>query len=371
MAASVHETHRFRPFEYMAWAKAVAPGAPFPMHISGLPAPPAALLPPPTLGWEESLAPCGPLLAELTEQVTRYLAAPACALVCAAGASEAIFLALAPYVERGTPVLVEQPAYRAMERVTEFLGGVPVRVERHESEHWRLDPERLDAALAHTRARVVAITDPHNPTGTSLDPATRAALIEVIERRGALLVVDEIFAPFRGPDRPPAWAAYSDRVLTLGSLTKGWGLASLRVGWVLGAPSTLASCRQVFDLLGVNPPSATLALAARAFTVAPALDAHARAASEHARAVVAATDWGAASSAPADDGLICFLRLPDGWCSEAAATALRALDGVQVVPGHFFGSDAHLRIGFAPGAGFDPAEGCRRIAARLNDAPTV
>jgi aspartate/methionine/tyrosine aminotransferase len=222
--------------------------------------------------------------------------------------------------------------------------------------------------LAETGARVVAITDPHNPTGVSIDAATRRAALKVIERQRALLIVDEIFAPFRGSERASAWAAASGRVLSLGSLTKACGLAALRTGWVLGAPALVAACRQVFDLLGVNPPSATLVLARSALERASDLDACAWRMSDRVHAIYAATDWGEAGMVRPDDGIIAFLRLPAGWRSESAAVALRELDGVQAVPGHYFGSDAHVRIGFDPEA-TDGTEACRLIAARLDGPP--
>ena len=359
----------FWPFEYMAWAKGVAPGAAFPMHVSGLRGPdPSVALPGPSVA--EWTAPSGPLREEFGRWLADLLGAPACTVTPASGASEAMFLALGPFVERGQPVVVEQPAYRAMERVVQFLGGVPVHIERRRDDQWRLDPERLEALLVETGARVIGITDPHNPTGVSVDAATRVAIVEVVERRGALLVVDEIFAPFRGFARPPAWAAGSENVLSLGSLTKGWGLSSLRTGWVLGPPALVERSRQLFDLLGVNPPTGTLVIALGALAAAEPLDAAALAASQRAGEVFAATDWGEADMVPPHDGIIGFLRVPPGWTSQAAAETLRRLDGVQVVPGHFFGCDDHLHIGFA-GDGFDPIEGCRRIAARLNDARPV
>jgi aspartate/methionine/tyrosine aminotransferase len=360
----INQTTGFRPFEYMAWAKRVEPGALYRMNVSGIPAPDPSLdLPMPS--WQECLAPSGPVRGAFAAKLAALLGASGRAVTATGGASEAITVALAPFVERGRPVIVEQPAYRAMERSAAFLGGIPVRVERSEANGWRLDPDRLDALLSATGARVVGITDPHNPTGVSIDARTRAELVRVVEAHRALLAVDEIFAPFRGFNRPAVWSAHSDSVLTLGSLTKGWGLSSLRVGWVMGAPTLVARCEQVFDLLGVNPPTATLLLALASLEYARELDAHARRASLRVREVFAGTDWGRAGMVPPDDGIIGFLKMPPGWTSESATTTLRHQHGVQVVPGHFFGCDDHLRIGFA-GEGIDPAEGCRLITACLN-----
>jgi aspartate/methionine/tyrosine aminotransferase len=353
----------FQPFEYMAWSKAVAPGARYAMHVSGLP--PPEPLPIAMPDWDTWTARWEPLRTQLVEALGVWLGAPGRDGVIVAGDSEAIFVSLAGLVERGQPVVVERPAYAATERCVQMLGGVPVHVERMEADGWQLDPARLDACLAESSARLVAITDPHNPTGVSLEADTRAALIEVVERRRAVLIVDEVFAPFRGSQKPPAWTASSDSVLTLGSLTKAWGLSALRTGWVLGAPALVSRSRQVFDLLGVNPPTATLALALAALEHAPALDERAHRASCCVNDVIAATDWGESAIVPPHDGIIGYLRLPAARTSEEAVAALRALDGVQAVPGHFFGHDTHVRIGWDP-ATTAGAEGCRLISARVN-----
>lgn len=357
----------FGPFQYMAWAKRVTPGASHPMHVSGL-GPPAAPAVWSLPDWRAWSAPPEPVRSDLAAALARYAGMPDSNAVIAAGASEALFLALAPYVEPGRPVIVERPAYPAAEHAVQFLGGVPVTLDRVERDGWRCDVERLDRLCAETGATVVAITDPHNPTGVSIDEATRAALLDVIERRRAVLVVDETFAPFRGPVRPAAWAATSSCVLSVGSLTKAWGLAGLRCGWVLGAADLLSPCGQVFDLLGVNPPSAMLTLARTALTEAAVLDGRAADASRAAHAAYRGVTWGDATLSCSDDGIIAFLRLPRGRHSEEAAAELRALDGVQVVPGHYFGRDDYVRIGFDP-EGTDGVEGCRRIARRLATPP--
>jgi aspartate/methionine/tyrosine aminotransferase len=354
----------FQPFEYMAWAKQVRPGAAYPFNVSGLPAPDPSL-DLGSLAWGDCLGPSRTLLDAFIEKLAGLLGVPGSAGVVVSGASEAITVAFAPFVQAGQPVIVENPAYRAMERSAALLGGVPVHIERREDEGWRLDPERLDALLRQTGAKLIGITDPHNPTGVSVDTATRAELVRTVERHGALLVVDELFSFFRGPERPPLWAAGSDHVLSLGSMTKGWGLSSLRCGWVLGSPQLVEPCAQAFDLLTVNPPTATLTLALRALDHTRQLDEYALRAAEQVRQTLAATEWGEASMVSPQDGIIAYLKLPRGWTSEQAVSVLRERHGIQAVPGHFFGHDDHLRVGFA-GDGYDPAEGCRLLASCLN-----
>src|SRR5581483_8383174 len=95
----------FQPFEYMAWAKQVAPGAPFPMQRSGLPGPHPSFVP--ALPACVSLVEDRTLHQQTAERLTAYLGASDRALTFASGASEALFVALAPLVVPGQPVIVE------------------------------------------------------------------------------------------------------------------------------------------------------------------------------------------------------------------------------------------------------------------------
>ncbi|MCC3764539.1 Rv2231c family pyridoxal phosphate-dependent protein CobC [Glycomyces sp. TRM65418] len=120
--------------------------------------------------------------------------------------------------------------------------GVPVRRVFRESEHWTFDP-----ADVPDEADFVLLTRPDNPTG-ALDPV---AAVERLCRPGRTVVVDEAFADFLPPfgDAPDAAPAVADDLAGRGdlpglvvirSLTKLWGLAGLRVGYLLADPDTVA-----------------------------------------------------------------------------------------------------------------------------------
>lgn len=351
-----------RPFEYLHWARAVPAGAAFPMHTSGMPPFDASELPV-TPAAVELLAPPNAVRERLKQCLLDHWGRPNLSILFTTGASEATFVALAVVVAAGAGVAVEETGYRAMERACEFLGGRPVAVPRHEHDSWELDPERVAAVMRQARATVLAITDPHNPTGNAIDVERRARIIDAVEGQGGFIVVDEIFAPFRGDQQQP-WAAQSKRVLSVGSFTKGWGLGNLRLGWLAAHPDLIARAEDVFTMLGVNPPTPSLALAAATLPLAGRLDARAHAAHLYVRRLFAAEPSIAGSMVLPQSGLTGFLRLPPELGSERAALLLREHDSVQTVPGHFFGADGYLRVGFA-GDDVDWAEGLRRIAARV------
>ena len=146
-------------------------------------------------------------------------------------------------------------------------------------------------------ADLVVLGNPTNPTGR-LHPVS---VLERLARPGRVLVVDEAFADAIGGE-PASLSARRDLagVLVIRSLTKAWGLAGLRVGYVLGKPSLLAALRQAQPPWPVN----SLALTALESCSQPE-----------------AVDWVARQAATAA-----------GW-RQALAVALDELPGVEVPAG--------------------------------------
>lgn len=132
------------------------------------------------------------------------------------------------------------------------------------ADDFRLDPSRVPAD-----ADLVMIGNPTNPTSVLHPAQTLAALA----RPGRVLVVDEAFADTTiapgHPGEPESLAERRDLpgLLVLRSLTKTWGLAGLRIGYLLGAPELLTRLAAVQPLWAVSTP-ALAAASACATTVA-------------------------------------------------------------------------------------------------------
>jgi histidinol-phosphate aminotransferase len=110
-------------------------------------------------------------------------------------------------------------------------------------------PFTLAAEDVPDDADLVVVGNPTNPTGR-LHPA---AVLERLARPDRVLVVDEAFAD-AVPGEPASLSGRPDlpRVLVVRSLTKAWGLAGLRVGYLLGEPALLAALRQAQPPWPVN-----------------------------------------------------------------------------------------------------------------------
>ncbi|MEU9752956.1 Rv2231c family pyridoxal phosphate-dependent protein CobC [Streptomyces althioticus] len=187
-----------------------------------------------------------------------------------AGAAEA-FVLLARALKVSRPVVVH-PQFTEPEAALRDAGHTVDRVLLRESDGFRLDP-----AAVPEDADLVVVGNPTNPTSV-LHPA---GVLAGLARPGRTLVVDEAFMD-AVPGEREALAGRTDvpGLVVLRSLTKTWGLAGLRIGYVVAAAETVALLERAQPLWPVSTP----ALAAAEACVSPAALAEA----EEAARVVAA-----------------------------------------------------------------------------------
>ncbi|WP_405809106.1 Rv2231c family pyridoxal phosphate-dependent protein CobC [Streptomyces sp. NBC_00210] len=162
-----------------------------------------------------------------------------------AGAAEA-FVLLARALTVRHPLVVH-PQFTEPEAALRDAGHQVARLLLKEEDGFRLDPAAVPDA-----ADLVMIGNPTNPTSV-LHPA---ADIAELARPGRLLVVDEAFMD-AVPGEPEALAGRTDipGLVVLRSLTKTWGLAGLRIGYVLAEPGTVAALQQAQPLWPVSTPA--------------------------------------------------------------------------------------------------------------------
>ncbi|WP_018331560.1 MalY/PatB family protein [Actinomycetospora chiangmaiensis] len=143
------------------------------------------------------------------------------------------------YTPSGTPVLLPMPAYMPFLTVPGRLGRemVPVPMARATGS-FALDLDALDAAFSRSGARLLVLTNPHNPTGRVFTAEELAAVTAVVERHGARVFADEIHAPltFDGRAHVPyasTSAAAAAHTVTATSASKAWNLPGLKCGQVI------------------------------------------------------------------------------------------------------------------------------------------
>jgi aspartate/methionine/tyrosine aminotransferase len=261
------------------------------------------------------------------------------------GTSMGLFLICAAVLGPGDGVLVEEPAYESLWRVPEVLGARVARFPRREEAGWALEPEAILREWAPD-TRLVVVSDLHNPTGRMAGDQALAWLAEEAGRRGAWVLVDEVYRDFREGTVGTA-RELGEPIVAVSSLTKVYGLPGLRGGWILAPVSLVERMRSLVDLLYVIPPSPLEPMILAALERADDLRDEALARAARGWRVVEA--WSRSREdpriVPPHGGVMAWARLPRGWSGTAAAARLRE-EGVATVPGRFFGDDSGIRFGF-------------------------
>ncbi|MFF9777009.1 Rv2231c family pyridoxal phosphate-dependent protein CobC [Streptomyces sp. NPDC013978] len=260
---------------------------------------------------------------------------PAERVLLTAGAAEA-FVLLARALKVRHPVVVH-PQFTEPEAALRDAGHTVDRVLLREADGFRLDP-----AAVPEDADLVVVGNPTNPTSV-LHPAE--SLVR-LARPGRTLVVDEAFMD-AVPGEREALAGRTDvpGLVVLRSLTKTWGLAGLRIGYVLAAPGTIAELERAQPLWPVSTPALAAAEACvSGRALAEAAEAAARVVADRAHLVAGLREFapdGLVVAEPAE-GPFVLVRLPH---ATAVRRHLRSL-GFAVRRGDTFPGldDAWLRL---------------------------
>jgi aspartate/methionine/tyrosine aminotransferase len=155
-------------------------------------------------------------------------------LLMFSGGKDALFATFHALLEADDHVVVVTPNYQPLETIPLSIAKVSAVSLRPEN-GWRLSLDDMKAAL-RPQTRLICINFPHNPTGAILDPETFDGLVKLADDRNIIILSDEVYRGLESNPvfRRPAIADVYRRGLSLNVLSKAWGLAGLRIGWIAG-----------------------------------------------------------------------------------------------------------------------------------------
>ena len=271
----------------------------------------------------------------------------------AAGCSGANFVAIAALVGAGDHVLVERPGYDPLPAACRLMGADVESFDRRFDHGFRIDMDDLSARLRPT-TRLIIVSTPHNPSGMELDHASLVALGRVAERARAHVLVDEVYLDVanlvRGERATAGSAARIDGPFVVtNSLTKSYGLAGLRTGWVVADAAVVSRIRRTRDVVDNAGSAPADRLAAHAFTQIARLGERARALLagnlDRAKRFLAIHPRLEVGALPAAS--VIFPRIAGRMDAEPFVLHVLARHGVAIAPGRFFDAPAHFRVSLA------------------------
>lgn len=268
------------------------------------------------------------------------------------GAIEANFLLFSTLLQPGDHVVAIYPAYQQLYSTAEGLGCDVSRWEVRESEESGFYFDLADLHdLVRPDTRLIVINSPHNPTGAILSEEDLQTVYDLAESNGALVLSDEAYRWLELPGSnalPPPMRDRGPAGISVGTMSKPFGLPGLRIGWIAASQEIVQQCWHTRDYTTLSPGAlndylATIAFACRAAIVARTqsivaanLDVADAWFDKHKELV----GWNRPRA-----GLLALIEYRAGHPSMNVADRLAAEFSVMLAPGSVFGYEGRLRMG--------------------------
>ena len=291
---------------------------------------------------------------------------PESVVTISGGTSMANHLAMAAALEHGDEVLIEEPTYEPILALAEYLGARIKRFPRTFENGYQIEIEEL-AELISPRTRLIVLTNLHNPSSTPVTEETLRQIGELARGVGARVLVDEVYLEAMFEAAPRSSVHLGPEFIATTSLTKGYGLSGLRCGWIMAEPDMAQRMRLLHDVFGAVGSQPSERLSVVALAKLPKFIERAKKILETNRAVL--NDFldtrEELQAVRTETGTTSFPRLLKGRVDDLSNSLQQKYD-TAIVPGRFFESPQHFRIGMCA----EPElfrEGVQRLGAALDE----
>jgi aspartate/methionine/tyrosine aminotransferase len=266
------------------------------------------------------------------------------------GAIEANYLLFNILLDAGDHVVAPYPAYQQLYTVPKAIGCNVSLWHVGPETGYRYDIDALEKLIT-PRTKVIVVNTPHNPTGAMMTPEDAKRVHALAESVGATVIGDEAYRWLAVPGGDPFAAPMFDlggRAVSVGTLSKPFGLPGLRVGWIAGPPKLIQACWGMRDYITLSPGKLSDALALLALSHRDRIVDRNRAIIQ--ANLVTASQWvrdrgGLISWTPPRGGLLALLKYDLPILSLELADRLATEWSVMLAPGSAFGYEYHLRLG--------------------------
>jgi aspartate/methionine/tyrosine aminotransferase len=287
----------------------------------------------------------------VVEQLSRAYSVPMDCILPTTGATGALSLLYRAYLKPGDHVLVETPGFDLFEDIAHVLSAQVDCFDR-KGDCFEIDPDEIENRIQEN-TRLVVMSNLHNPSGMLTGDSVLQEVARIAERHDIKVIVDEVYGDYVGSNaRAHGAARLSPNLVSISSLTKIYGLSTLRCGWIVATPEVLAPVRALSDQFEFGVSKLSHAVAALVMEDRAAFDAYWQGVIASARLIMEKyfAHWQAerlVTGLLPDYGCIAFPRLTGVDDTLAFSNWLADRYGVIVVPGELFRAPGHVRIGFA------------------------
>ena len=278
------------------------------------------------------------------------------------GVSGGLFLALMAVVDPGDEVVFGDPYFVMYKHLVNLLGGKCVMVDTYPD--FKLRAEAVEAAITD-KTKLLIVNSPSNPTGVTLTRDELQSLADVANRRGVLVISDEIYEQFHYDEPPATMAGMGDHIIVLNGFSKMAAMTGWRVGYAAGPGEVIQQMTTLQQYTFVCAPS----FAQQAAVLALEQDYEARISDYRRKRDILVSELAPSFNLTAPGGA--FYAFPEAPGGDGAAFVEQAIkNNVLVIPGNVFSeNNTHFRISFA--ADDDVIRRGVAVLNQLAEAPSV
>ncbi len=307
-----------------------------------------------------------------TEENYDKLVAPENVIV-SNGAKQSLFNALFSIIDPQDEVILLAPYWVSYPEMIRMAHGIPVVIKPPDGTFQHRMEDVVEAVSAYTRA--IIVNSPNNPSGVVYPEDFIASLVDLCERRGIFLIMDDIYHKlvFDGNTAAPVYRyatqdLESSPIIVINGVSKLYGLTGVRIGWAIANRQLVETMANIQVQTTSCPPAITQAAAEGALTGVQSIVEALRLTIQNNRDV-ALQELSLMTGIYTQPPLGTFYCLPDfrAYSNNSLELARFLLERalVATVPGEPFGMEGHIRISFS-GTAKDLIEGIRRIRWALD-----
>jgi len=180
------------------------------------------------LGYTESLG-----LPLLRKEITNLYKDIAQDDVLVVTPEEGIFITLNCILDKKDHVIVTFPGYQSLYEVAKSLGCEITYWKPDENTGWKFDIEFLKKSIK-SNTKLIVFNFPHNPTGYLPSRSDFQEIIDLAQQKGIYVLSDEMYRylEFQQEDKLPSACELYDRAISLFGMSKTFGMAGVRIGWL-------------------------------------------------------------------------------------------------------------------------------------------
>ncbi len=269
-------------------------------------------------------------------------------------------------VARGDRVVSITPTYQQHYSIPASIGADVVQLRLRAEDGYLPDLDRLRTLAKN--AKLIAVTNPNNPTGALMGRDMLLQIAEIARAEGAWVLSDEVYrgTEQQGDAITPSMADLYERGISTAGMSKAFSLAGLRLGWVCAS-------REIIDAVNIHRDYNTISVgmiddhfATMALESVGRVIARSRSIVRRNLAIL--DEWVHATPGMSyvrpEAGTTAMLAYGREMASRDLCLNLLADTGVMFVPGDVFGMEGHIRIGYACDTGI-LREGLARVGRWL------